>query len=372
MKVAVDGGGFEEVARTLERMESYKNPRIEIDAMQHAAEDDGADASIVACANDTSVDNVWVDPWSFEIAAEKVDEKRLCARRHEAALFAPESLVPTASPVPSFAYASFYHHLLASLPHCAGQLSQARITKLLNQLGTSAHGVHGPSAIATAPSQMELLVRLAKHVMAGEYLEAIDTTYRYFDYGPAIDGAAGNANSNDANEDMHAPVKRKTIFQQYASLSLAQLHYTFGHFHSAVIALQETIKIAQQNKDEQALKFAMHLLFKMIEKKSSVGLSSASSVSLLHRCLITQSNAATRSFRPVAHSGAHASSGAAPLVVPQLDANTALMMAKLHWTRAVWSNRVKEDRNQPQLVWREIERGECDSNMGPIKSRANR
>ena len=47
---------------------------------------------------------------------------------------------------------------------------------------------------------------------------------------------------------------------QWASLSLARLHLSFGHQQQAIVALQEAMRSAQQQEDNACLAYALLLL----------------------------------------------------------------------------------------------------------------
>jgi hypothetical protein len=233
---------------------------------------------------------------------------------------------------------------------------------------------------------------LLAHSMEQQFLEARDAGYRYFDYysGQAAEAAAvaaaAAALSADPDHALMAPSsKRRVLTQQYASLALAQLHARFGHYSAAVVSLRETVRLAQQHKDTSCLRFAMALLRNIIETKgtasygsggggdsanaatggSTVGSSSSessgiiggsSSVSLLQRCLVTQSNADARAHRSSAGSVGAMAANSAPL--PQLDVSTALTMAKFETTHVRGTGTAgASSAVQPAVVWKNMERG---------------
>jgi hypothetical protein len=191
------------------------------------------------------------------------------------------------------------------------------------------------------------------------------------------------------------------LTHQYASLALSHLHYSFHHYSSAVTSIQETIKIAQQNKDTTALRFAMEILHKIIENKappaataaavasnanSGAGSNVGANVNLLHRCLITQSNAAGRIKKSSAPSSSSSSALAAAASfsnpLPHLDASNSLMMAKMLCVRMSNSQQLQQQQagggggggangmrtnltqasNQPREVWKAIDRGKKGEN----------
>lgn len=208
------------------------------------------------------------------------------------------------------------------------------------------------------------------HAVEREFLEAQEESYRYFDYfsGQAAETAATQARlqAAAAQEDGSPPLAvaapaRRALTQQYASYYLAQLHERFGHYSAAIVSLRETVRLAQMHKDSTCLRFALTLLRTIIERKgggSGGGRDgNAATASLLHRCLVTQANAAARAHRSINAAAAAASPPASgstvPIPLPSLDATTALTMAKFESTRidARAGGAVR-----PELVWKEIER----------------
>lgn len=75
---------------------------------------------------------------------------------------------------------------------------------------------------------------------AGDYPSSFDSLHRYFDY------------------TMH---KRNRTFYQYALLNLAILQADFGCYRESILAMQEAINTARENRDIACLTFALSWLF---------------------------------------------------------------------------------------------------------------
>jgi anaphase-promoting complex subunit 5 len=75
---------------------------------------------------------------------------------------------------------------------------------------------------------------------SGDYPASFDSLHRYFDY------------------TMH---NRDRTFYQYALLNLAILQADFGCHRESVLAMQETINTARENKDMACLNFALSWLY---------------------------------------------------------------------------------------------------------------
>jgi len=75
---------------------------------------------------------------------------------------------------------------------------------------------------------------------SGDYPSSFDSLHRYFDY------------------TMHS---RDRTFYQYALLNLAILQADFGCHRESVLAMQETINTARENKDMACLNFALSWLY---------------------------------------------------------------------------------------------------------------
>lgn len=307
MKLTLEGGGFEEVSKGLERILRFRqeeqnqnnedennNNNNDVVVEEHKLDphhpnllssshpplNDSLmyDVGVGGVAGGAGVwedapvtshrQHEWKDPWSFDFVEEKKDYDD--EKHADTGMVLPSSStahLTTRAPIPS----SWLHSLLTSLPSISGRLPPERFETLLRRL--SPHDGDDPTSIhlsSNINSQL-ILLKLSKHTMESEYLEALDQTYRYFDYGMELAASAAAASHDDDSDDSKLLSKRRPMIQQYASLSLARLHFSFGHYATCVTSLQETIKIAQQNKDPYALKYAMQLLFKIIERKVRAG-----------------------------------------------------------------------------------------------------
>eukprot|EP00897_Mesotaenium_endlicherianum_P008363 jgi/Mesen1/7555/ME000392S06815 len=78
----------------------------------------------------------------------------------------------------------------------------------------------------------------------GDYPAAMDSLHRYFDYSAGQEAAGGDSESNMG-------------WLQTGLLTLGSMHARFGHFSQALQALNETIRIAQQNNDVTCLSHAL-------------------------------------------------------------------------------------------------------------------
>ena len=103
-----------------------------------------------------------------------------------------------------------------------------------------------------------------------EYQGAVDSLHTYFDYctrlgGPTslaaaksrAGGSGGGVDSGGGGASRHMPM------MQYAVLNLAALHFQFGHRYEAMLAIQETVRVAQQNGDHVCVAFALSWLFRL-------------------------------------------------------------------------------------------------------------
>lgn len=90
------------------------------------------------------------------------------------------------------------------------------------------------------------------------FTTALEAIHRYFDYRTS----SGVSNSHNANTELSSDVS-KNFRPQYSALSIAGLHYHFGHLKEAVTSLQEAIYTAQETEDHVCvhltLKFLLHL-----------------------------------------------------------------------------------------------------------------
>jgi anaphase-promoting complex subunit 5 len=75
---------------------------------------------------------------------------------------------------------------------------------------------------------------------SGDYPSSFDNLHRYFDY---------------------TMQNRDRTFYQYALLNLAVLQADFGCYGEAIVAMQETISTARENKDMACLNFSLSWLY---------------------------------------------------------------------------------------------------------------
>lgn len=118
---------------------------------------------------------------------------------------------------------------------------------------------------------------------------ALDSLHCYFDYcGPKI--------QRNSNSDAKSSETSAKATQQYAILNLGILHFFFGHEDLCVLAIEETVRIAQQNNDHACLMHALTLLCRLAQEKASKG-NSLHIQQLLERCLNTQASAVAKAKR---------------------------------------------------------------------------
>lgn len=118
-----------------------------------------------------------------------------------------------------------------------------------------------------------------------EYEEALDSLHRYFDY----------LAPQEKKYSEQGPGKTNSI-QQYAILNLGILYFGFGHFDLAVRAIQETVRIAQQNNDHNCLMHALALLCRVAQDKGAKG-DTQHARQLLERCVMTQAHATAKATK---------------------------------------------------------------------------
>lgn len=140
-------------------------------------------------------------------------------------------------------------------------------------------------------------VRYLNCLLHREYQGAVDSLHTYFDYcmrsgGPtssaaiatasaaAVAASGGRGNQSSAAVHASAALGRRRPMMQYAVLNLAALHYQFGHRHEAMLAIQETVRVAQQNGDHVCVVFALTWLFRLAS-----GAGGQETAQLLRRCL---------------------------------------------------------------------------------------
>jgi ATP/maltotriose-dependent transcriptional regulator MalT len=141
---------------------------------------------------------------------------------------------------------------------------------------------------------------------------ALDNLHWYFDY-------------------CYYGIKKETgMIASYASLNLASLHYRFGHYESALLSIQETIRIAHQKNEHECLALALSFLFRLADRN---GLP-AQAETLMKKCI----------------------ERAKELNMPDLLNQTQLAHAKLTATK----KRVKKGDDVSditQAIWRDIHAG---------------
>ncbi|KAM3572265.1 hypothetical protein VYU27_005705 [Nannochloropsis oceanica] len=103
----------------------------------------------------------------------------------------------------------------------------------------------------------------------GEFSGALDSLHRYFDY--AIRRGGPNATGKTSSS-------RNIV--QYASLNLAALHFRLGHTALAFAAINETVRVAQQNADHLCVAFALAWLNQLLVRASD-----PQAEEVLFRCL---------------------------------------------------------------------------------------
>jgi len=140
-------------------------------------------------------------------------------------------------------------------------------------------------------------VRYLNCLMHREYQGAVDSLHTYFDYcmrsgGPtssaaiatasaaAIAASGGFGTHGSAAVHASATLGRRRPMMQYAVLNLAALHYQFGHRREAMLAIQETVRVAQQNGDHVCVVFALTWLFRLASSNGG-----QETAQLLRRCL---------------------------------------------------------------------------------------
>ncbi len=89
----------------------------------------------------------------------------------------------------------------------------------------------------------------------GEFTGALDSLHRYFDY--AIRRGGPNATGKTSTS-------RNIV--QYAALNLAALHFRLGHTALAFAAINETVRVAQQNSDHLCVAFALAWLYQLLAR----------------------------------------------------------------------------------------------------------
>ena len=115
-----------------------------------------------------------------------------------------------------------------------------------------------------------------------EYQGAVDNLHRYFDY--SLRGLETMANQEDSSDPTTASTavrgKRRRAVEQYLSLNLAALHFHFGRLQESLLAVEETMRVGQQNGDHYCVTLALSWLYKIKVKQNH-----STAPKLLQRCL---------------------------------------------------------------------------------------
>ena len=116
-----------------------------------------------------------------------------------------------------------------------------------------------------------------------EYQGAIESLHQYFDYAlHQHDIKANNIKQGIDGEYVNAPRagKRHKIVVQYAVLNLGALQFHFGRLDEALLAINETIRVAQQNGDHRCVTLALSWLYRIKAAQRDV-----QAPRLLKRCI---------------------------------------------------------------------------------------
>ncbi|DBA68299.1 TPA: hypothetical protein ACH3X2_013621 [Trebouxia sp. C0005] len=147
--------------------------------------------------------------------------------------------------------------------HKTALRNQAALDALLNQQMAQQETQSGKKPAAELIAPADELTDLAPHVTKvdllrhshavcqDDFLAAVDSLYKYFDYSTGqtarpTGGAAGAEPSKGHLQD--------------ALLTLGSAHAHFGHVQEALLALNEAVRIAQQHNDNVALAHALSAL----------------------------------------------------------------------------------------------------------------
>jgi len=110
-------------------------------------------------------------------------------------------------------------------------------------------------------------VRYLNCLMHREYQGAVDSLHTYFDYCTRPGGPTSATPATDtrgaAAVHASATLGRRRPMMQYAVLNLAALHFEFGHRRESMLAIQETVRVAQQNGDHVCVVLALTWLFRL-------------------------------------------------------------------------------------------------------------
>ena len=99
-----------------------------------------------------------------------------------------------------------------------------------------------------------------------EYQGAIESLHQYFDYALHLHDIKANNIKRDIDGeylDAARTGKRHKIVVQYAVLNLGALQFHFGRLDEALLAINETIRVAQQNGDHRCVTLALSWLYRI-------------------------------------------------------------------------------------------------------------
>eukprot|EP01132_Coremiostelium_polycephalum_P002585 gene2585-3202_t len=112
------------------------------------------------------------------------------------------------------------------------------------------------------------LVGLLNSLGHYDYNHSLEELHRYFDYcnssSITINSTGINSNSTGNNGVVDNPITMSNngLMLPYAVLNLVKLHYHFGHYEEAYMALREAIRVAQERGDHSCLALTEHWLHK--------------------------------------------------------------------------------------------------------------
>ena len=99
-----------------------------------------------------------------------------------------------------------------------------------------------------------------------EYEGATESLHQYFDYALHLhDVKVNNIQKGPDGEYINIPRRgrRHKIVVQYAVLNLAAMQFHFGRLEEALLAVNETIRVAQQNGDHRCVTLALSWLYRI-------------------------------------------------------------------------------------------------------------
>ena len=95
-----------------------------------------------------------------------------------------------------------------------------------------------------------LYLKFLRAMHGRDFQQALDNLHHYFDIATGVSGTGG-------------------VSVQYAVLNLAVLHLHFGHLDEAMHAINETVRVAQQSNDSNALAFAVSWLLRTVQAQNN-------------------------------------------------------------------------------------------------------